>query len=115
MVSHDDRVRYWTGLFSGQKLSGLSVPEFCRDRGVSVHSYRGWRGRLNWEASSDGTWVTPLYCAGTTMDSGSIVGAHEAVSVREVVWQFTLKNKDDRTCVANRHIMYNTVMVNEGL
>jgi hypothetical protein len=58
MSSHEDRASYWAGLFSEQKLSGLSVPEFCLDRGVSIHSYRGWRGRLNKESSSNRPWVT---------------------------------------------------------
>jgi hypothetical protein len=58
MASHEDRVLYWTELVSEQKLSGLSVPNFCRERGVSIHSYRGWRARLNKETSSGGDWVT---------------------------------------------------------
>lgn len=58
MSSHADRVRFWTELLSEQKVSGLSVPDFCRDRGVSIHSYRGWRARLNKESSSSGDWVT---------------------------------------------------------
>ena len=58
MASHDDRVAFWTGLFAEQKLSGFTVPDFCKDRGVSIHSYRGWRARLNKEASSNGEWLT---------------------------------------------------------
>jgi hypothetical protein len=58
MASHEDRVRYWTQLVSEQKQSGLSVQDFCRERQISIHSYRGWRCRLNKDASLDGGWVT---------------------------------------------------------
>jgi hypothetical protein len=58
MSSHEDRVRYWTELVSEQKQSGLSVQDFCRERQISIHSYRGWRTRLNKDASLDGGWVT---------------------------------------------------------
>jgi hypothetical protein len=58
MASHEDRVRYWTELVSEQKQCGLSVQDFCRDRQVSIHCYRGWRARLNKDASADGGWVT---------------------------------------------------------
>jgi hypothetical protein len=50
MASHEDRVRYWTELVSEQKQCGLSVQDFCRDRQISIHSYRGWRARLNKDA-----------------------------------------------------------------
>ena len=53
----DDSSGYWAGLMSEQKLSGLTVPEFCRDRGVSFHRYRAWRTRLNKRPSRSGGWA----------------------------------------------------------
>jgi hypothetical protein len=74
MASHEDRVRYWTELVSEQKQSGLSVQDFCRERQISIHSYRGWRTRLNKEPSPSGEWLT--------LKSQSRTSAETAITIR---------------------------------
>ena len=58
MSSHSERSAHWFSLIAEQKTSGLTVSEFCRQRSVSLHSFRGWRCRLNKAASSGSDWVT---------------------------------------------------------
>jgi hypothetical protein len=40
------RREYWAALVAEQKTSGLSVPEFCRSRGIARQSFYSWVGRL---------------------------------------------------------------------
>ncbi len=46
-VASLERERYWRGLIADQKMGGLSISAFCRDRGVSEASFFNWRRRLD--------------------------------------------------------------------
>jgi hypothetical protein len=58
MSSHTERTAYWSSLIAEQRSSGLTVPKFCLERNVSIHSFRGWRCQLNKAAFSGSGWAT---------------------------------------------------------
>jgi transposase-like protein len=41
-----DRCGHWAKTISEQEESGLSVPAFCREKGVCAGSFYHWRRRL---------------------------------------------------------------------
>ena len=41
-----ERRAYWSKLIAEQKASGATVVGFCKQRGVSAHSFYLWRRRL---------------------------------------------------------------------
>ena len=41
-----DRCGQWTKTIAEQEASGLSVPAFCREKGVCAGSFYHWRRRL---------------------------------------------------------------------
>jgi hypothetical protein len=41
-----DRSRHWAKAIAEQEESGLSVPAFCREKGVCAGSFYHWRRRL---------------------------------------------------------------------
>ena len=41
-----DRSRHWAKTIAEQEESGLSVPAFCREKGVCAGSFYHWRRRL---------------------------------------------------------------------
>jgi transposase-like protein len=49
-MSQSKRIRrsaaVWRGLFARQSSSGLSVPEFCRRKGINASLFRRWRSTL---------------------------------------------------------------------
>ena len=42
----EDRLGQWAKTIAEQEASGLSVPAFCRDKGVCAGSFYHWRRRL---------------------------------------------------------------------
>jgi hypothetical protein len=48
-----DRRRHWVRLIAEQEKTGMSQVDFCRDRQVSVQTFRWWKSRLNGEGSSE--------------------------------------------------------------
>lgn len=46
----EDRRGYWAKTIAEQEASGLSVPVFCRERGVCAGSFYHWRRRLRTSA-----------------------------------------------------------------
>lgn len=42
----EDRCGHWTKTIAEQEASGLSVPAFCREKGVCAGSFYHWRRRL---------------------------------------------------------------------
>lgn len=42
----ETRNQYWRGVIDQQKLSGLSITEFCRERKIHMGSFFNWRKRL---------------------------------------------------------------------
>lgn len=42
----EDRCGHWAKTISEQEASGLSVPAFCREKGVCAGSFYHWRRRL---------------------------------------------------------------------
>jgi hypothetical protein len=42
----EDRTGHWKKTISEQEASGLSVPAFCREKGVCSGSFYHWRRRL---------------------------------------------------------------------
>lgn len=42
----EERHAYWTKLIAEQEASGATVRAFCKQRGVSDHSFYFWRRRL---------------------------------------------------------------------
>ena len=47
----EDRWAYWQKLVNDQRVSGLSMTAFCRERVVSDASFYAWRRRLEADAS----------------------------------------------------------------
>lgn len=41
------RREYWSQVIGEQKASGLSIRAFCKQRGISDHSFYAWRRRLS--------------------------------------------------------------------
>ena len=42
----EERHIYWTKLIAEQEASGARIQVFCKQRGISVHSFYWWRRRL---------------------------------------------------------------------
>jgi hypothetical protein len=43
----------WQSLVDAQNTSGLSAPQFCKERGVSYASFSKWRNRLSKPNNTD--------------------------------------------------------------
>ena len=46
MLSKQDRAAQWRKWFEEQRSSGLTVTDWCRDRGIEKNTFYGWRKRL---------------------------------------------------------------------
>lgn len=44
-----ERHKYWQGVIAGQKASGRSIRDFCRERNLAEHSFYWWRRYLRGE------------------------------------------------------------------
>ena len=42
----DARREYWSKLIAEQETGGQNARTFCRERGISAHSFYKWRSRL---------------------------------------------------------------------
>src|SRR5215471_18559880 len=42
----EERRAYWSKLMAEQESSGATIRAFCKQRGISVHSFYFWRSRL---------------------------------------------------------------------
>lgn len=47
-----NRAKYWRDLVDEQRASGLSAPQFCKERGVKIRSFNRWRQKLAAEGRS---------------------------------------------------------------
>ena len=45
--NHEEKARQWRGHVEAQKVSGLSVRQYCRDHGLSKAQYYYWLRRFN--------------------------------------------------------------------
>lgn len=57
-----DRARYWSGLLSEWKRSGLSQAEFCRRRGIKAVTLAWWKRQL------PSSWGDPVQAGGRAKD-----------------------------------------------
>ena len=44
-----ETIKKWSGLVEAHSLSGLSVPEFCRENRVHENNFYSWRSKLKYE------------------------------------------------------------------
>lgn len=57
-----DRGRFWAGLLSDWKRSGVSQAEFCRRRGIKAVTFAWWKRRL------PASWGDPVQSDGRAKD-----------------------------------------------
>lgn len=43
---NEERTKFWSGVMTDQRSSGLSVAQFCRDRQLNQASFYAWRRKL---------------------------------------------------------------------
>ena len=48
-----ERTEHWRGLVRAWEGSGLTQVDFCRRKGVSVHTFRSWRYSLRLQAKEE--------------------------------------------------------------
>jgi hypothetical protein len=61
------RVAYWRGLMEEHSRSGLAVPAFCKERGLSVASFYQWRKKLQGLAEPAVATLLPVKLVSTSV------------------------------------------------
>ena len=51
MATREERAKHWRTIHEKQAESGLSAAAFCREKNISYHQFRWWKGRLKKEES----------------------------------------------------------------
>jgi hypothetical protein len=61
------RVDYWRALMEEHSRSGLAVPAFCKERGLSVPSFYQWRKKLHGPAEQAVATLLPVKLVSTSV------------------------------------------------
>jgi transposase-like protein len=64
-----ERAAYWQGLIEEHSRSGLSVPEFCKQREISSTSFYQWRAKLRRRSEPVATSLVPVKLVSTSARS----------------------------------------------
>jgi hypothetical protein len=71
--------QFWLGHVESQRSSRVSVPEYCREAGLSAASFYVWRSRLSREASEQAPQGFREVASSTVAEPGAAV---DVVAVR---------------------------------
>ena len=109
--SRADRARYWRGVMEEHSRSGLAVPAFCKERGISVPSFYQWRRKLQPAAEPAAARLIPVKlvssagqqpagrgCIQILTPAGMSLAVSSAMAEEELVKLLRAINEASRSC-----------------
>ena len=109
--SRAERARYWREVMEEHSRSGLAVPAFCKERGISVPSFYQWRRKLQPAAEPAAATLIPVKlvssagqqpagrgCIQILTPAGMSLAVSSAMAEEELVKLLRAINEASRSC-----------------
>jgi hypothetical protein len=106
-ITLEYRLTYWTQVIRERKESGLTVNGYCKDAGISEHSYYYWQKKLRWLACEQLAEIQSSHSQ-TNLDMPKFTEVKLRHSHAQLSTAGTVQPSDIRLAIGNVHITFDS-------